>query len=215
MKALTKLSLLLTLFLSAGVFAQPSLYVAGTHYDVLDKPVRTADPNKIEVTEVFWYGCPHCYAFEPLLNSWVSNLPTDVAFQRSPGMWNSLMEIHAQIYYVEQALGVYERMHSKVFDEIHQKHDYLQTEQEIKTFFVANGVDPAEFDKAWSSFAVTSGVKKANSRMSEYGIQSVPTLIVNGKYRITVGGAVRTHDDMLKVADYLIAMERKGLSKKS
>ena len=215
MKAFSKLALLLSLFLSVGAFAQPALYVAGTHYEVLDNPVKTADPNKIEVMEVFWYGCPHCYAFEPVLNSWVSKLPSDVVFQRSPGMWNSTMEIHAQIYYAEQALGVYDRLHGKVFDEIHQKHNYLLTEKDIRAFFTANGVDGAAFDKAWGSFAVTSGVKKANSRMSEYGIQSVPTLIVNGKYRITAGEAVRTHEEMLKVADFLIARERQAMGNKS
>ena len=105
MKNLLKPLFLLALLFAGTAMAQPALYIEGTHYEALDKPVRTADPNKIEVAEVFWYGCPHCYAFEPLLESWVGKLPSDVAFVRSPGMWNSMMETHAQIYYVEQALG--------------------------------------------------------------------------------------------------------------
>lgn len=211
MKALTKtLSALVLLFSGAAfVFAQPAEpYVEGMHYDLIDEPVRTADPNRIEVTEVFWYGCQHCYAFEPLLESWVAKLPADVAFVRSPGMWNDLMKTHAQIYYVEQELGVFDKLHSITFNEIHQKGNYLQTADEIRAVFVANGVAAADFDKAWASFQVNAAVRQADSRMRAYGVRGVPNLIVNGKYRITTGEAVRTQADMLKVADYLIAKER-------
>jgi thiol:disulfide interchange protein DsbA len=210
MKTLTK-SLLALVLLFAGaayVSAQPALYVDGTHYETIAKPVRTVDPNKIEVTEVFWYGCPHCYAFEPLIESWVSKIPADVVFVRSPGMWNELMETHAQIYYAADALGVFDKIHGQAFSAIHQKGNYLQTEAEVKTLFVSQGVNPEEFDKVWKSFAVTSAVKQAGTRMRDYGIRGVPNLVVNGKYRVTVGGAVATQADMLKIVDFLIAKER-------
>lgn len=210
MKFLTKslLSLVLLLSGAAYVSAQPALYVDGTHYETIEKPVRTADPNKIEVTEVFWYGCQHCYAFEPLLDSWVDKLPSDVAFVRSPGMWNELMEVHAQIFYTAQALDMVEKVHPVAFNEIHQKGNYLQTAAEVKALFVAQGASEADFDKTWSSFGVTSSVKQAGTRMRDYGIRGVPNLVVNGKYRITVGGAVATQADMLKVVDFLVAKER-------
>ncbi len=208
MKTLLKPLFLLALLFAGSVMAQPALYVEGTHYELLDKPVRTVDPNKVEVTEVFWYGCPHCYAFEPLLESWVAKLPSDVAFVRSPGMWNAMMETHAQIYYVEQALGSFDKTHKAVFDAFHQKRNYLETQDAIRALFVEQGVDPAAFDKAWSSFAVTSAVKQAATRMREYGVNGVPNLIVNGKYRVSSGDAVTTQADMLKVVDFLIAKER-------
>ena len=210
MKTLTKnLFALVLLFSGAAlVNAQPALYIDGTHYETIKDPVRTSDPNKIEVTEVFWYGCPHCYAFEPLLDSWVAKLPSDVTFVRSPGMWDELMKTHAQIFYTAVELDVFDKIHSVAFNEIHQKRNYLQTPEEIREMFVAQGVAAADFDKAWASFQVNSAVRQADTRMRAYGVRGVPNLIVNGKYRITTGASVPTQADMLKVADFLIAKER-------
>lgn len=174
----------------------------------IETPVRTADPNKIEVTEVFWYGCPHCYAFEPLIESWTAKIPADVAFVRSPGMWNEMMEGHAQIFFTAETLGVLDKIHSVAFNEIHQKQNYLQTQDEVRAMFVAQGVSAEDFDKTWSSFGVTSSVKKAGTKMRDYGVRGVPNLIVNGKYRVTVGDGVATQADMLKIVDFLIAKER-------
>jgi len=193
---------------AATVSAQPSLYVEGTHYEIIANPVRTADPNKIEISEIFWYGCPHCYAFEPLITSWEEKLPSDVAFVRSPGMWNQTMEIHAQIYYAAEALGVTGKIHDVAFNEIHQRRNYLQTEDAIKDMFVSQGVAPADFDKAWKSFSVSSAVKRANTRMRDYGVRGVPSIVVNGKYLVSVGGAVPTQTDMLKIVDFLVQKER-------
>lgn len=210
MKLLTKSLLLTVLMLGAAVSvkAQPVLYVEGTHYEVIASPVRTSDPNKIEVTELFWYGCPHCYAFEPLIGSWEEKLPSDVAFVRSPGMWNQTMEIHAQIYYAAEALGVTDKIHDVAFSEIHQRRNYLQTEQAVKDMFVNQGVAAADFDKAWKSFSVSSAVKRAGTRMSDYGVRGVPSMVVNGKYLVSVGGAVPTQTDLLKIVDFLVQKER-------
>jgi thiol:disulfide interchange protein DsbA len=210
MKTLTKnLFALVLLFSGAAlVSAQPALYIEGTHYETIEEAVRTSDPNKIEVTEVFWYGCPHCYAFEPLLDSWVAKLPSDVTFVRSPGMWDELMKTHAQIYYTAMELGAFDKIHSVAFNEIHQKRNRLQTPEEIRAMFEAQGIAAADFDKAWASFQVNSAVRQADTRMRAYGVRGVPNLIVNGKYRVTTGEGVPTQADMLKVVDYLIAKER-------
>ena len=210
MKLFTKTLLLVAMIfgVAAPVSAQPSLYVEGTHYEIIANPVRTADPNKIEISEIFWYGCPHCYAFEPLITSWEEKLPSDVAFVRSPGMWNQTMEIHAQIYYAAEALGVTGKIHDVAFNEIHQRRNYLQTEDAIKDMFVSQGVAPADFDKAWKSFSVSSAVKRANTRMRDYGVRGVPSIVVNGKYLVSVGGAVPTQTDMLKIVDFLVQRER-------
>lgn len=210
MKTLSKSLFALVLLFSgaAAALAQPALYIEGTHYETIDEPVRTVDPNKIEVTEVFWYGCPHCYAFEPLLDSWVAKLPSDVVFVRSPGMWDELMKTHAQIFYTAMELKVFDKVHPVAFNEIHQKRNYLQTPEAIREIFVAQGVAAADFDKAWASFQVNSAVRQADTRMRAYGVRGVPNLIVNGKYRITTGEGVPTQADMLKVAEYLIEKER-------
>jgi len=211
MKAIMKISMLfgLALAFTGSVFAQPSLYVQGTHYQVLDAPVRTVDPNKIEVVEVFWYGCSHCYAFEPLIESWEDAIPDDVVFVRSPGMWNQLMEVHAQIFYTAETLGVLDKIHGVAFSEIHQRGNYLQSEKEVQALFVAQGVAAADFEKAWKSFGVSSAVKKARTKMSDYGIRGVPNLVVNGKYRVT-GDGTTTQGEMLKIVDFLVAKERSG-----
>lgn len=214
MRLIVKPLLLLALLFSfiASVSAQPALYVEGTHYVELAEPVRTDDPNTIEVKEIFWYGCPHCYAFEPLIGSWAGNLQSDVAFIRSPGMWNQLMEVHAQLFYTAEMLGVFEEIHTVAFNEFHQRSNYLQTEEQIKEMFVGEGVDGDEFDRIWGSFSVASSVRKAKSEMSTYGIRSVPNMVVNGKYRISItdDGAVGSHADMLSVVDFLVAKERNG-----
>jgi thiol:disulfide interchange protein DsbA len=212
MKTLSKSLFALVLLFSgaAAALAQPALYIDGTHYETIKEPVRTVDPNKVEVTEVFWYGCPHCYAFEPLLESWVQKLPSDVAFVRSPGMWDELMKTHAQIYYTAVELNVFDKVHNVVFNEFHEKRNYLQTVDPIRALFVAQGVNAADFDKAWASFQVNSAVRQADSRMRAYGVRGVPNLIVNGKYRITTNANVPTQADMLKVAEFLVDKERKS-----
>lgn len=212
MKNLLKPVFMLALLFAGTAMAQPALFVEGTHYDTLAKPVRTANPNKIEVTEIFWYGCPHCYRFETLLDNWIPKLPSDVAFVRSPGMWNPMMETHAQIFYTEQALGCFDKTHKAIFDAIQLQNNRLDTKELARALFVKQGIDPAAFDKAWDSFAVTSGVKQAQARMKEYGVNGVPAFIVNGKYRVSgregVMSEAAMHEEMLKIVDFLIAKER-------
>ena len=211
LKLIKPLFTLAMLFLAGTVMAQPVLYVEGTHYETIAKPVRTIDPNKVEVTEVFWYGCPHCYAFEPLLENWVSKLPSDVAFVRSPGMWNAMMQTHAQIFYTEQALGSFDKTHKLVFDTIQQQHNPLTTKESVRQLFVTKNINPDDFDKAWDSFSVKTAVKQAEARMKDYGVNGVPNLIVNGKYRVSNNDAVTSHAQILQIADFLIAKERASL----
>lgn len=199
------------LTMSVSVFAQPTRYIEGTHYVALDNPVRTVDPNKIEVVEIFWYGCTHCYSFEPLLEYWESNIAEDVVFVRSPGIWNVMMQTHAQLYYTSVELGIFEETHSEIFDEILLRANYLQSEGAVKDYIMSKGVLGEEFDAAWNSFAVTSAVNRANTKMRDYGVRSTPNLIVNGKYRIVTNQAVPTQTDMLEVVDYLVEMERASM----
>ncbi len=213
MKTLLK-PILLTFALitvSISVFAQPARYVEGTHFVELEKPVRTVDSSKVEVVEVFWYGCSHCYSFEPLLNSWVDKQADDVVFVHSPGMWNAMMMTHAQVYYTAEELGMTEELHSDIFDEILQRRNYLQNEDQVKDYFVRNGASPEEFDAAWNSFAVSSSVNRANTRMRDYGVRSTPNMIVNGKYRVSANQAVQTQTDVLAVVDFLVEQERSKL----
>jgi len=194
--------------LAFTALAQPARYVEGTHYIVLPTAVRTADPAKIEVVEVFWYGCSHCFRFEPLIENWEASIPADVNFVRFPGMWNDLMKIHAQAYFTAEALGKVKELHGPMFEAINVQGNRLQNEQQLSALFTQHGVTAEEFSTAFNSFAVRTKVNQAEARMREYQVRSTPNMIVNGKYLISTGEAVPTQQEMLQVVDFLVNLER-------
>jgi thiol:disulfide interchange protein DsbA len=186
-------------------------YQAGTHYQVITIPVRTADPEKIEVNEVFWYGCSHCFEFETIMSPWSKNLASDVDFQRTPAIWQPKMEAHARAYYTAKQLNVLESMHPIIFKTMHTDKHPLENEDQIASLFTAHGVDEAAFRKAYNSFTVQSQARQADSRVRGYGVTGTPEIIVNGKYRISAretGG----QQGMLDVASFLIEKEREAKS---
>lgn len=185
-------------------------YQEGVHYTQLSQPVRVQNPKKINVTEVFWYGCGHCFTFEPMVKAWSSKLPEDVVFHHSPAMWNGLMRLHAQAFYTAKALKVLDKVHQPIFDALNLERKRLASEGEIEQLFVKHGVDAEKFQKAWSSFGVRSQVQQADARARAYKISGTPEVIVNGRYRITTGMA-KGQANMLKVAEFLIEKERQRL----
>lgn len=184
--------------------------IAGRDYVVIKDPLPTLDANKVEVTEVFWYGCGHCNTFRPLFDQWQQGLPEDIVTRHSPAMWNKTMEVHAGIFYTAQALGLGEDMHKAVFDAIHIHRKQLLNTDEIYALFAAKGVKREDFDSTFKSFGVRSKVRQADARARGYGITGTPELIVNGKYRISVRQA-GSQANMLRVADRLIAREREAM----
>lgn len=198
-------------FLCAGnVFAAPYEYEEGTHYAELTIPIRTHDPNKIEVTEYFSYGCPHCYQFEPILSDWQSKLPDDVEFNRTPAVWNREYEAYALTYYAAKALNVQEVAHTPLFRAIHIEHRRLDDPQAMAQFFQQFGVEPLDFAKTYTSFGVRASVQQAEARGRAYRSTGVPAIIVNGKYRIE-GSMAGSNADMLRVTDFLIEKERAAM----
>lgn len=204
--SLTLLAPLALWVVAPGASAQEE-YVEGKDYELITPAVRTADPDKIEVAEFFWYGCGHCYTFEPVLGQWKKTLPEDVDFQGSPAIWNAKMEIHARAFYTAKLLGVLDTLHPVIFQAMNVDRKRLSSEEEIKELFTANGVAAEDFDKAFNSFGVSSQVRQANSRARAAKITGTPALMVNGKYHISTRQA-GSQAGMLKVADYLIAKER-------
>ncbi len=182
-------------------------YEEGVHYSLLDAPIRTANPGKIEVTEFFWYGCGHCYNFEPTVGQWKKTLAEDVAFVGSPAMWNKPMELHARAFYTAEVLGVLDRMHPVLFQAMHVDRKRLGSESEIADLFASNGVAREDFSKAFNSFGVGSMVRQADARARAAKITGTPEMMVNGKYRIDARKA-GSQANMLKIADYLIEKER-------
>ncbi|MFT4863765.1 MAG: thiol:disulfide interchange protein DsbA [Pseudohongiellaceae bacterium] len=206
-------AVLIMLPVSLSSFAQIERFVAGTHYVELDNPVNTRDASKIEVIEAFWYGCSHCFRFEPLVVNWEETAPDDVDFTRFPAMWNGLMKIHAQVYYTAEALDALGTVHEPVFDAINIKGNRLQSEAAIGELFAEHGIAKADFEKSFNSFSVRTKVNQAEKRMQNYQIRSTPNMIVNGKYVITTGEAVKTQADMLEVVDFLVQKERAAMGK--
>jgi thiol:disulfide interchange protein DsbA len=182
-------------------------YEAGTHYDVISPQIRTAEPDKIEVVEFFWYGCGHCYNFEPLISKWKETLPEDVDFRGSPAIWNRPMELHARAFYAAEALGVLDELHLPLFQAMIVDRKRLGSEKEIADLFAAHGVERADFDKAFNAFGVDSQIKQAGARARAARITGTPEMMVNGKYRISTRKA-GSQAGMLAIADYLIERER-------
>ncbi len=190
----------------------PKEYVAGTDYDVINPPVRAVDPATIEVAEFFWYGCSHCYSFEPLIEPWKKKLPADVTFRGVPAVWQERMELHAKAFYTAEALGVLDKMHPVLFQAMNVDRKPLASQKEIGALFVANGVSEEDFNKAFTSFGVGSQVRQAIAAAKAAQITGTPALMVNGKYHIS-GRKAGSQADMLKVAEYLIEKERAAKAK--
>ena len=209
MNRLVHAFLMMLCLMPAGLRAADALFVEGTHYERLPEPVRTADPARIEVVELFWYGCSHCFQFEPLLAKWEPALAKDVDFHRSPAMWNKLMAVHAQAFYAAEALGVLNKLNQPLFEALNVQRKRLESEDEIAELFVANGVTDADFRKAFNSFGVQSKVKQADARQRSYKTTGTPEMIVNGKFRVSARLA-GSPESMLKVVDFLIAKVRAG-----
>ena len=180
---------------------------AGKTYVELTNPVPVSEPGKIEVVELFWYGCPHCYAFEPTINPWVEKLPKDVNFKRIPAMFGGPWDAHGQLFLTLEAMGVEHKVHNAVFNAIQKEGKRLTKPDEMADFVATQGVDKDKFLATFNSFAIQGQIKQAKELAQKYGVQGVPTMIVNGKYRFdlgTTGGPEQT----LNVADQLIAKER-------
>jgi len=203
------LNKLIPAFLFSFMLYLPTLVVAEEEtkgYQSLAAAQPTQNPDKVEVMEFFWYGCPHCYSLEPELNAWLKKKPDNVEFIRQPAVFNDTWGKHAKAYFVAEALGVVDEVHSDLFDAIQNKKQKLDNESDLRAFFVAHGVDKEKFKEAYNSFAVDAKMRQAPVIAGRYGITGVPTIIINGKY-MTSGPIAGSHEKMLEVMDQLIKQE--------
>lgn len=182
-------------------------YVAGKDYVVLDQPVRTSDPSKIEVAEVFSYHCPHCFHFEPELEAWAKKQPSDVVVVQTHAIWNKQMDEMAHAYYTLQVLGLKEEAHMAIFNAIHVEHKVFHDADDWAEFIAQYGSDKETILKTLNSFGVDSLVKQADARARGYGITGTPEMVVDGKYRIS-GRLAGGQEEMLDVAEFLVKKER-------
>lgn len=184
----------------------------GIEYRRIKPAVDTSSANKIEVVELFWYGCPHCFRLEPRMKQWLKNKPANVEFIRVPAIFNKRWELHAKAFYTAEILGVLDKVHGPLFDDIHVSKKKMASKAELKSFFVQHGVKAEEFDNTFDSFMVNIKVNRARDLSKRYGIDGVPSMVVNGKY-LTDGPMASGHANMMKILDHLINIESKATSR--
>ena len=193
--------------------AQSWKFKEGQHYiRMVPSQPTMGGADKIEVAEFFWYGCPHCYSFEPTINAWAADIPANARFVRIPVVWNAVHELHARLFYTMEVLARNgtladgEAFHNAVFQEIQTRGNRLTSEDSIRRLFERFGVDAETFDKTWGSFEVDQKLRVAKDLGRRYNIQGVPAVVVNGKYR-TGGQEAGSYDAVPDVIDELIARE--------
>lgn len=185
----------------------------GRHYRVLSPAVPTSTgPGKVEVVEVFWYGCGHCYTLDPFLERWKKTKPAAAEFVRVPVTWNDSTKRHAKLYYTMQALKQDGRLHTKIFDTIHRGGNPLVGRDDASSLTAqrdwakTNGVDPTAFTNTWNSMSVDVKVRQADDLVRRYRAEGTPAIIVNGKYFTDVGMAGGV-EQMLTIMNDMVAAE--------
>ena len=197
----------LMLLLSAQVMAAPEL---GNQFKQTAQAIPTDTPAKIEVIELFWYGCPHCYHLESPLSAWVKKLPQDVYFKRVPGVPRQDWAPMAKAYYTLEALNLVDKLHVPLFDAIHKQKTLNPTDEKAAIDWVTrqSGLDRKKVAETFNSFSVNTKVMRAVQIFRASGATGVPALIVDGKY-LTSSTMAGGNDEAIKVADYIIANVRK------
>ena len=201
----SSLSLALLLLFSVAAPATADEY--DNTYQTVVPPQPTATGDKIEVLEIFWYGCPHCYHFESYIHRWLKTKPADVEFRRMPAVLNRTWLPHAKAYYAAIKLDVLDRIHTPLFNAIHRDGKRIFTEEELKDFFVSQGIDGDAFTKAYESTEVQTKIKQAFYLARNFKITGVPSIVVDGKY-VTSASMTGSYDKMLEVVNYLIKKVR-------
>lgn len=221
MRLLQKLLAVASLSLFAAVAgASPSSPVNGTDYRTLDKPQATSGGKKVDVTEFFWYSCPHCNALEPSLEVWVKKNADKINFKRVPVIFRDTFIPQQKLYYTLEAMGLVDSLHAKIFRAIHTERQHLDTDKQIADFIAKQGVDMKKFNDTYNSFGVQTKVRQAAQLQADYQIDGVPTIAVDGRYLTSpsivgagLGGnrpEAALFDATFQVLDFLVTKSAAG-----
>ncbi len=203
-----KLLLGLVLFFTLpAAFAQQA-FIEGRDFDRVASEIPQ-DGDKINVTEVFWYGCPHCFRFEPYANRFKANLPDDVNFEQQPSVLNPRWAEHARTYYALEMMGIKDVLHEEFFNALHLKRERLFDVDAIAAWVADQGQDAAKFKELYFSFPVETLLRKNMKKEQRYGHRGVPAVIVNGKYLVSASKA-GSNERMIEIMNFLIDQERRG-----
>jgi len=206
---LTALAAGLALTTPATTLAQSTSDIEG-RYELIQPPQPTETPGKVEIVDVFWYGCSHCWKFLPSMEALDKRKADYVEIRRMPAIFRRNWEMHARAFYTAKLLNAVDAIHRPLFQAIHEKGKKLDTRQELRAFFVAHGIDGAAFDKTIDSFAVETLLRKSTVMQGRYGVRGTPSVIVNGKYRVSASLA-GGYDEMTRIAEALAAREHKAM----
>ena len=200
--------------MAATAGASPAAPVNGTDYRTLDKAQQTDSGKKVEVTEFFWYSCPHCEAFDPALGAWVKKNADKIVFKRVPVAFRDSFIPQQKLYYTIEALGLVDSLHPRVFRAIHVERQMLDTDKQILDFIAKQGIDVKKFTETYNSFGVQTKVSRATQLQAAYKVDGVPMIAIDGRYVTSpsiVGAKLGNrpeavlHEATLQVMDHLIA----------
>ena len=196
---------LMLLVTTSGLWAQDA-YIEGTDYKTISPAVKTSQPDKVVVTEVFWYGCPHCFRFEPFAEKWSASLPAGVVFEQVPSILNTRWTEHARAYYALKMMNALDQTHKALFNAIHVKRQRLNSLDTLAGFVAERGLDEKQFRENYFSFPVETQLRKNIKIEKRYGHNGVPAVIVNGKYLVTASLA-GSNQRMVEIMSFLVAKE--------
>jgi thiol:disulfide interchange protein DsbA len=194
------------LLLVAGGASAQMMFVEGIDYQVISPAVKTSQPDKVVVTEIFWYGCPHCFRFEPYVERWSASLPEGVVFEQVPSSLNPRWSELARAYYAFKMMGAHEQTHKALFDAIHLQRQRLGSVDSVAKFAADLGLDEKQFRQAYASFPVDTQIRKDIQKEKRYGHRGVPAVIVNGKYLVSASSA-GSNERMIQIMSFLVEQE--------
>ena len=197
----TFFALFLILITSSNVFAQKYVQIS------TEKQQESKD---IIIYEFFWYGCPHCYNLEPTMDRIEADLEKDTKVVKLPVALRDSWIPHDKLYYALEQMDKIDQVHNLIFEEIHLEDNRLNTEQQMIDFLGKHGIDTDKFIEKYNSFGTEARIKKASNLAKKYQIDSVPTLIINGKF-LTSGSYVSSYDELYGVVNLLVERERNDL----
>ncbi len=192
-----------------SALAQGGTPVEGREYTQLARPLALARTGQIEVIEFFWYACPHCFAFEPTIESWIARLPADVRFRRVPVGFDALKQVHQQIFYTWEALGLVDQMHLKTFTRFHVAHKPVNRADDMLQFARDSGLDVNKVRQAWNSFGVQTRMRQANQLTEQYDVSQMPEMGIQGRFT-AVALPSAGPASVLVTTDWLVDRIRKG-----
>ena len=199
------MSFVLLSMVSGAAFAQMA-FVEAKDYQLITPPVKTSQPDKVVVTEIFWYGCPHCFRFEPYAERLAAELPEGAVFEQVPSSLNPRWTEHARAYYSFKLMGALDQTHRQFFDAMHLKRERLDNVDAMAQFVAAQGLDEKAFREYYYSFPVETQIRKNNQKEKRYGHSGVPAVIVNGKYLVT-GSLAGSNERMVSIINFLVSRE--------